>query len=421
MMIFFLLALFSSLIIFALTLSHVMALRRAKTYPPTDNFSVAVIVPCKGNDEPDFGQNLLSIIQQNYRGPAQFVFCVESQTDSALPVLHRLEQQFEPVQVCVAGLASRSAQKTHNLLAGMAQAGEVDIYLFADADIQPHPTWLQEMVAPFQDSRVGATTGCFRRVPVTDDFSWGVYWAGLFGASITTGMSNNWIKGLWGGSLAVRKTIVDQYQLRDRLATEIVDDISIMHTLRQHGLERRYVSSCTLKSYCDMSATDSLEWFTRQIQFSQIYFKGMYALFYVMIIPYALSILTAPLVLFYGLIEGNRAAVGGSTTFLLGVMLSGWLLRLGIPVNPASVTDGDKEYHLLLWLLATPVAYVAGLVALLKTIPRTRWGVLTMYWRNIEYRVEVKTGKVLEVRRKETEPLPPQELPQELNELIGNM
>lgn len=415
-MIFFGAALFSSTIILALTLSHLIHLRRTRVYPPTENFSVAVIVPCKGNNDPDFGQNLLNIIQQHYQGPAQFIFCVENQTDLALPVLRRLEQQFSQVRVGIAGLATQSAQKTHNLLYGLSLAGEADIYLFADADIQPHPTWLQEMVAPFQEVNVGVVTGCFRRVPVNSKFRWGNYLAGLFGASIATGMTNDWIKGVWGGSLAVRKTIFDRYHLHQRLATEIVDDISIMHTLRHNQIERRYVPSCTLKSYSDMAVHDSLEWFVRQLQFAQIYFKGMYAFFYLMIIPYALAILAAPLVLFYGLVKGDWLAVAGSLAFGAGVLLSGWMLRLGILVNPASVAPGDADYNPLLWVLATPVAYVAGLVALLKTLPRSRGGILTMYWRSVEYRVDVKTGQVLEVRRTSSETTSAQEL----GELISN-
>ncbi|MBE7472099.1 MAG: hypothetical protein DPW09_20985 [Anaerolineae bacterium] len=399
MIILFLGALFSSGIIFVLLLGHLLQLRLIKPYRPTDQFSVAVIVPCKGDGDPGFGENLLSIICQEYAGPAQFIFCVESSTDSALPVLSRLKRQFAQVEVCVAGLATTSGQKNLNIIKGMEQAGRADIFLFADADIQPHRTWLQEMIAPFAEPQVGAVTGCFRRVPALANFRLGNYLAGLFGAGIVTGMTSDVIAGLWGGSLAIRRSVVEQLGLRERLATEIVDDIAIMHALHQTQMVRRFVPSCTLKSYCDMSASASIEWLVRQFQFSQIYFKKLYFFYYVFGLPYAFSILAAPLAFIYGLASGNGLIIGATVSFWLSVVLVGLLLYQSIPVNPASVSPHDSRYQLIPWLVVTPLAFVAGALALLKTLVRVRRGILTMHWRSIEYKVDVKTGKVLEIIR----------------------
>jgi len=399
MIILFLSALFSSGIIFLLIIGHLIQLRLTKYYNPTHEFSVAVIVPCKGDNDPNFGENLRSIIQQEYAGPVQFVFCVESPSDSALPVLCQLKQQFDHLQLCIAGLAQQSSQKTFNILRGLTLVEEADIFLFADADIQPHATWLQEMVAPFHDPQVGAATGCFRRVPVTADFQLGNYIAGLFGAGIAAGMSDDRLKGLWGGSLAIRQSIMNKLQLRERLATEIVDDIAIMHALHQHKIERRYVPNCTLKSYCDMSMQESIEWLVRQLQFSQIYFKRLYLFYYLFGLPYALSILATPFTFIYGLVRADGLIIWATAGFWLSMIIIGLLLRLGIPINPISVSPRDAHYRLLPWLLVTPLAFLAGTLALLKTLWRVKAGILTMYWRSIEYRVDVKTGKVLEIVR----------------------
>lgn len=399
MIILFLGALFSSGIIFILLLGHLIRLHRIRPYSATNHLSVAVIVPCKGDNDPNFGENLLSIICQKYAGPVRFVFCVESQFDSALPVLCRLKQDYRHVDICVAGLATTSGQKNLNLLRGMEQVDDAEIFLFADADIQPHPTWLQEMVAPFGDPQVGAVTGCFRRVPAGPDFRLGNYLAALFGAGIVTGMTSEGIGGLWGGSLAFRQTLVAPLHLHERLATEIVDDVALMHALQQHNIERRYVPSCTLKSYCDMSASGSIEWLARQFQFSQIYFKKLYLFYYVFGLPYAFSILTAPLAFLYGVVNGSSLIVGATVGFWLSVMMVGLLLRQAVPVHPASVSLQDTDYRLLPWLLVTPLAFVAGALALLKTLFRVRAGILTMYWRSIEYRVDARTGKVLQIIR----------------------
>jgi cellulose synthase/poly-beta-1,6-N-acetylglucosamine synthase-like glycosyltransferase len=360
---------------------------------------VAVLVPCKGNDDPDFENNLLNIVEQDYAGNIEIFFCVESEQDTALPTLRKLEQAYDHVQVCVAGYSTRCAQKTFNILKGMECASDVDIFVIADADIQPHPTWLQELVAPFIDPKVGAATGFFRRIP-TGNRSWvGNYLAGFFTSIIMIGVSNDRLKSLWGGSLAIRKEMMDTYQLYDRLSSEIVDDVALMHALHQYKLERRYVKSCTLKSYSDMNITESIEWFVRQIQFLQIYFKPLHAFFMLIIFFYDVYILLTPLLLIYGVLWQNALAIGGSIGFWLVMMVVGTLLWRGIPINKTSLSSQDNRYRLLPWLLVTPLAFVLGSVVMFKTIRRVRGGILHMQWRSIEYHVDAKTGKVMEVIR----------------------
>lgn len=392
-------ALFLGGIVLVIPVVHHLRLRLARHYPPTTQFAIAVIVPCKGNNDPDFENNLLSIVQQCYDGTVTFVFCAESAHDPAVPTMRKLEQRFDDVQVCIAGLSTHSAQKTYNVLKGMECVADTDIFVIADADIQPHPTWLQELVAPFCNPKVGATTGFFRRIPLSPGFHWGNYLAGLFGTFIISGISDDALKGLWGGSLAVRKSMMDTYHLYERFATEIVDDIAIMHALHQHHIARRYVQSCTLKSYCQMSVSESIEWLVRQIQFSQIYLKLPYLLYFLVGIPYAGYILLAPLLVLYGLFAQDTLALLSGAGFGLSVALTSILLYSSAPVNPASVSPGDAHYRLLPWLLATPVAFICVALALFKTLARVRKGVLSMHWRNITYRVDVKTGKVREVIR----------------------
>ncbi len=393
-------ALLSPSLVFVICVTHLVRLRLTRTYAPTCRFAVAVIVPCKGNDDPDFEQNLRNIICQEYDGPVQFLLCIESEDDPALATLQQLAAHFPHVQICVAGLATTSAQKTHNILKGVLSASpETEIFALADADIQPHATWLQELVGPFCDAKVGATTGFYRRVPIRAGFHWGDYLAGLLATFIGVGIADDTIKGLWGGSMAVRKEIMDRYNIYERLATEIVDDIAIMHALHEHHIERRYVRSCTVKTYCAMSVAQSVEWFTRQAQFSQVYFKWLYASYYLVVGPYSFYILTTPWLFCYGLLVQNSFIIGAIGLFWLLVIITGMLLSLTTPMNRATLVPGDTPYRLHWWVLVAPLAFVSSTLALFKTYARVRRGVMVMCWRGIAYRVNVKTGKVLEVRR----------------------
>ncbi len=377
---------------------HLLRLRLTRVYPPTTQFSVAVLVPCKGDDDPDFENNLLNIVQQEYAGHMEVIFCVESEEDSAVPTLRKLAHAYQHVQMCIAGFSTQCAQKTHNILKGMECASDVEIFVIADADIQPHSTWLQELVAPFTDEQVGAATGFFRRVPVVSHFRIGDYLAGFFSSIIMTGISNDSLKSLWGGSLAVRKAVMDEYQLYERFSTEIVDDVALMHALHQHKLTRRYVQSCTLKSYCDMSIRESVEWFVRQIQFLQIYFRTLHAFFLSAIMLYNLVVFGSPFLIAYGVLHGDGVLVGVVALFWVLMMLTGYWLFIGIPGNRQPARDG-KRYRIGYWLLITPLGFFLGGVAMVKTLLRVRGGVLRMRWRSIDYYVDIATGRVMEVIR----------------------
>lgn len=399
MLIFYLGILFYVVLLVGLIATHFVRLRSAKIYEPTTQFAVAVIVPVKGSSDPRFKDNLLRIINQVYAGPVQFVFSVESQTDTALPILQLLARQFEHVQVCVAGPATQSSQKIFNILQGMACIAETDILLIADADVYPHATWLQEMIAPFQDDQISATTGYYRRVPSKRQFQLGDYLAGIFNAVLIILTADNHVQSLWGGSMALRKSIMDKYNLYDYLTTQIVDDLALMQALHQYRLKRHFVPGCILKSYCDMPIGDSIEWLARQFQYIQIYFKGLYWLLALAIFPCALLMLALPFVFVYGLVSNTWPVTLGSTGIWLMVMAVAWLLRLSIPVNSTSIAPNDDEYRLLLWLLVAPLAAIGGGYALLKTFFRLKNGLLTIHWRGITYQVNIQTKRVIQIVR----------------------
>ncbi|MBN1995557.1 MAG: glycosyltransferase family 2 protein [Anaerolineae bacterium] len=401
MLLFYAAILFYATLAVGLVTVHLIRQRWTPPYPPTGQFSVAVITPCKGHTDPYFEDNLHRIIQQDYGGPARFIFVVEDECDPALPFLRALARQFEQVQLCIAGPATQCAQKVFNILQGM-KGVNADIFLFADADINPHSTWLQEMVAPFQDPNIGAVTGSYRRVPVKAHFQWGDYLAGMVAAALDIFRSDDRFYALWGGSMALRQSIIKQYALDEYLSTAIVDDMVLMQALHRYRIQRRYVPSCTVKSYCDISVQVGVEWLERQFQYLQICANGLYWLFIMAFWPYIFLAIASPFVLIYGLVQQNLPAVIGSVSFWLLMMLQSWLISLSNYVNPASVPPTDQKYRLLRWWLATPAAVLITGWVLLKTALSVKQNLLTMNWRGIKYRVNVKTGQVVEISR----PLP---------------
>jgi hypothetical protein len=236
-------------------------------------------------------------------------------------------------------------------------------------------------------------------VPVKSHFQFGDYLVGLANALLTILTADDRSQGLWGGSMALRKSVIDEYELYRRLSTEIVDDMALMKILQQYGIKRQYVPGCTVKNYCDMSTPGSIEWLIRQLQYLQLYFKPLYLLLIAIFCPYILLMLSTPMIFIYGLVDKNWPAVIGGFAFWFSMLAASWLMQRGIPVNPAGVAPTDQQYRLALWLPVTPVVVLATGWALLKTLFRVKRNLLTMQWRGVKYQVDTKTRQVVEIIR----------------------
>jgi hypothetical protein len=182
-----------------------------------------------------------------------------------------------------------------------------------------------------------------------------------------------------------------------RLSTEIVDDIALTKALREHGLERRFVPSCTVACRCDFGVADGRRWLTRQMQYSQIYFKPLYAAFFLSVHVCALALVLTPVAAVIGLVAGDRWLLAASALVALWHLLLGLLVWAGVPA--ASAPAELPRYRLGRFLAAVPPAILVATCALAKTRLQAGDGLITMHWRQIDYLVEAGSGRVVEIRR----------------------
>src|ERR1700674_4345274 len=131
-------------------------------YPEFTPF-VTVFVPCRGVDD-GLRENLLAILAQDY--PAFEIIVVSDRADDpALAVVaeacRSFERQTSPsVRVVIAGAATDSGQKVHNLRVAVSEADpQSAVFAFVDTDARPSPHWLKSLVAPLRDKSIGAATG----------------------------------------------------------------------------------------------------------------------------------------------------------------------------------------------------------------------------------------------------------------------
>ncbi len=240
--------------------------RRISRKAPTDR--VALFLPCKGDDG-DLEDNLRPMFVQDYPN-YELVFIVESVEDGAYKPIRRLmdAHPHRASRLVIAGLATTSGQKVHNLLVATENlAPETAILAFADADIRPPQDWLRLLTQQLHKS--AASTGYRRFVPKRPTL------ANLIVASIDTSVVPIMFPCIhhkvWGGSWAIRRDVFEGGRMRDAWEGTLSDDLVASNVLASLREPLALESACILPSPIDMDMRTMLAWVRRQFIIGRFY------------------------------------------------------------------------------------------------------------------------------------------------------
>jgi hypothetical protein len=197
--------------------------------------NVAVIVPIKGASEATVAF-LHAVRHQGYPN-YRIIAAIESEDDPAFDLLQR--QAGTPgarIEICVAGLAQRSGQKIHNLLAALSRFEPTDeIVAFTDADTLPQPLWLSRLVAGIVNAGRPAVTGYRWMIPADARLSSAVVAAA--NASIATLLRVPYVaNACWGGTMVMPRATLERIDIRRYWEGAILDDLQMTRALRDHGI-----------------------------------------------------------------------------------------------------------------------------------------------------------------------------------------
>jgi hypothetical protein len=229
---------------------------------------LALFVPCKGSDA-DLGANLRPLFEQDYER-YEIVFVVESETDPACAIIRQLQQQYPGIgsRLVIAGIATTSGQKVHNLLAATERLPDgVEALVFVDADVCPPRYWLSKLTERLHNSPV--TTGYRAFVPKRPTL------ANLILASINGAVVPIMFPGkhhlIWGGSWAIRREVFESSGLREAWQGTLSDDLvaaRVMAAGRWHvGAE----PTCILPSPLDVDWSAMFGFVRRQLVIGRCY------------------------------------------------------------------------------------------------------------------------------------------------------
>jgi hypothetical protein len=117
----------------------------------------------------------------------------------------------------------------------------IEVVALIDADSIPAPDWLREIVQPFADPKVGATTGIRWFAP--PDRHWGSLVRYMYNAASFPQMYV--FQMAWGGSMAVHTRVFRESNLLEVWSRSFCEDIGTYGVLRAFGFRLAFVPAAT--------------------------------------------------------------------------------------------------------------------------------------------------------------------------------
>lgn len=228
--------------------------------PPKER-AVAVVLCLRGAD-PALADCLQGLSRQRYSN-YQVHVVVDSMDDPSLNVVNQYSSTLPDLQVYPIGnLRSTCSAKCSAILTAIERIPDsVEIIAFVDADTSPDRNWLSDLIAPFRDVRVGASTG--DRWFEADQWTLGTalrqVWNGA--AIVQMGIYNI----AWGGSLAIRTELLQTTKLLDRWQNAFCEDTLLANEMRPTGLQLVRAPGLVVVNRETTGFSEAVNWITRQL------------------------------------------------------------------------------------------------------------------------------------------------------------
>lgn len=329
---------------------------KRETSRPLPDFQpfVSVIAPGRGL-EPGLAENLRPLLAQDYaRYEVLFVF--DRADDPAIQVV---EQLTSAARIVIAGPATDSGQKVHNLRVATTQVDpDSEVLVFVDTDARPGKSWLKQLVAPLADETLGAASGYRWFIPKKGGVASRL--RGVWNASIASALGGDTTKNFcWGGSTAIRRDTFDRLAINDRWRGTVSDDFTITSVLKEAKLPIHFTPNCLVASVGDCDFKELLEFTTRQIKITRVYAQHLW-------LPLLLGSALFGIAFFGGLIlicvyPRSFAAFFLLLIFALGATKS--FIRFRAVSRILETSYRDLVAHIFLWPFASLLYLYNAIVA----------------------------------------------------------
>jgi cellulose synthase/poly-beta-1,6-N-acetylglucosamine synthase-like glycosyltransferase len=346
-------------------------------------------------------ENLRGLLEQNYPD-YEVIFAVASSDDPARAVIERViaEHTDRNAHLVVAAPSRDRSEKINNLLHALTHVGRGrEVLVFADSDARVTAGWLESLVSPLCDKRVGAATGYRWYLPERGGF-WSALLSSWNGSVATTlgGHSRNFA---WGGSTAIRRDVFDTIGVAERWQRAVSDDYALTRAVQEAGLLIRFVPRCLIETREDAALSSLIEFTTRQVIITRVYRPRMW---WTGLISHSLFVA----VFFGGLAwAGARLAKSNNPDGSLLVMLFS-IYALGsakgalrLIAARAALPQASRDLTRLWWMfcLLWPLVSLLFLYNFIKSATTRR-----ITWRGVRYELRSPTETIVFGEHCEREP-----------------
>lgn len=230
--------------------------------------NVAVILCLRGAD-PSLPACLESLMGMN--GEFQLHLAFDDRDDPAYPLCQRLLADHADVHYHVnQDHGKNRSLKCSSIIATILDLDEsIDIVALVDADAVVERDWLQTLIEPLSNPSIGATTGNRWFAPTAGGI--GSTLRKVWNAAALPQMSLYQIP--WGGSLAIRRDVIDQCELLHHWSVAFCEDTMLSGVLAEHGFRTERIPDLIIVNQESTSVRDAVFWIGRQLLTVKLYHR----------------------------------------------------------------------------------------------------------------------------------------------------
>jgi ceramide glucosyltransferase len=211
--------------------------RRKNKLNPDYTPPVSLLKPLHGM-EPNLEAHLESFFEQDY--PCyEILFCARQADDKGLLMAQRVAARHPniPVRFLTTGEPRYINAKVHSL-ERMQVAASHDIFIISDSDVRVTPNYIREVVAPFEEEKVGAVTCPYRGVAAGEGL-WAMLEAVGMSIEMTSGvLVARMLEGMQftlGPTMAARRECVERMGGFSLLGSYCADDFVLGNAIYEQG------------------------------------------------------------------------------------------------------------------------------------------------------------------------------------------
>lgn len=235
-----------------------------------------VILALRGAD-PYLSRTVAALLELDYPH-YDLRFVVDCRQDPAWEVVEKVLSEAQAKNVTLKALENPCSTCGLRVSALLQEISDLDdrygVVVWLDADVIPYRRWLRDMLQPFHNPRVGATSGIRWYLP--NSGGWGTIVRSLWNVGSLIYMQAFGIA--FGGSMAVRAEVLRQPSVIEKWRRILWEDTYMFQVMSDAGLLLQFVPRATMANQETIGLLSCFRFVRRQVLNARLYHRSWWAL-----------------------------------------------------------------------------------------------------------------------------------------------